>query len=308
MAERDETSPRVSVIIPVFNDADRLRICLEALESQTFADPFEIIVVDNDSSDEPDAVVASSPRAQLLREPRRSSYAARNRGAAAARGEVLAFIDSDCIPGPDWLLSGVRCLEASPEPAFVGGEVDAFPQDPDRPTAVELYETVHAFPMKRYLEELSFAGAGNLFITAAVFEAVGGFNGSLKSNGDREFGERACRAGVRPVYSADARVTHPARRSFEEMRTKNRRRIEGAEALRALGTATSGTRLRRIAKRALLPPVRSTLRNLPKLEPQTARSKLLYFGSRLAIHYTSTYYEARTLLHRRREGRRQHAG
>ena len=93
----------VSVIIPVLNDAPRLRTCLDALESQTFDLPFEVLVVNNGSSDDPASVLRAFPAARLLHEQQRSSYAARNTGVRQARGEVLAFTDSDCIPAEDWL-------------------------------------------------------------------------------------------------------------------------------------------------------------------------------------------------------------
>lgn len=287
------TCPRVSVIIPVLDDAVRLATCLAALEQQSFARGFEILVVDNGSSDDPEAVVVTSRRARLLREPQRSSYAARNLGVSVARGDILAFTDSDCVPARDWLERGVRHVEQAAGAVFVGGPVDTFMRDPDRPTAAELYEAIHAFPQRRYMETLSFSVTANLLVTRRVFGTFGGFNGSLESGGDWEWGQRARQAGVRPVYADDVRVAHPSRRTIAEMSRKNRRRFAGDAHLRALGEAPPR---RFVLRRIAQPPVRSTARNLRRLEPPTARSKVLYAAARMLVHYSSAYHEARTLL------------
>lgn len=85
--------------IPHLNDLPRLRACLAALERQTYpTDRYEVLVVDNGSDGEVAAAVAAFPHAVLAREERRSSYAARNRGLSLARGAIIAFTDSDCIP------------------------------------------------------------------------------------------------------------------------------------------------------------------------------------------------------------------
>src|SRR5215216_464513 len=131
-------APFVSVIVPVFNDAVRLRTCLEALVEQTFPrHRFEIIVVDNGSDQPLDGLVAELPRARLTVEPRPGSYAARNRGIALSRGDILAFTDSDCLPAPAWLECGVRSLTEDENCGLVGGHIEVVFSNPDRPGAVE---------------------------------------------------------------------------------------------------------------------------------------------------------------------------
>ena len=86
----------VSVIIPVFNDAERLKICLTALEKQTYPqDYYEVIVVDNGSDENLENVVKQFTQAKLAYYPELGSYAARNHGIALAKGEILAFTDAD---------------------------------------------------------------------------------------------------------------------------------------------------------------------------------------------------------------------
>src|ERR1041385_8126335 len=102
----------VSVIIPVWNDPERLTKCLDALRKQTYpAHSYEIIVVDNGSAVPVDRVVASYGHARVVHEQRVGSYAARNSGLKVARGQVIAFTDADCLPAPDWIEKGVAHLK-----------------------------------------------------------------------------------------------------------------------------------------------------------------------------------------------------
>jgi glycosyltransferase involved in cell wall biosynthesis len=279
----------VSVIIPVRNDAAGLRRCLEALGRQSFQEPFEILVVDNGSSDRPS--VEGERRARLLFEPRPSSYAARNTAAATARGDILAFIDSDCLPAPDWLERGVHAAVEAGDRSYVGGRVDVFARDPQAPTAAELYDLVHAFPQRAYVERHSFSGAGNLFVSRQVFDRVGPFDAELISSGDFEWGQRARAAGIEVHYADDVRVGHPARRSIRELGTKVRRLHAGAAQLRALPG-----RPQLPADdlwRSLRPPLRSTVQNFSKLEPASLRSNVLYAGAAFLIHYLHAYERLR---------------
>ena len=114
--------PHVSVIVPVLNDEDGLRRCLDALMAQSTTHRFEVIVVDNGSRDETVAVATSHPIKPSVRtEHRRGSYAARNAGIQAARAPLLAFTDADCEPGPGWLDQGIAALQ---EADAAGGRID----------------------------------------------------------------------------------------------------------------------------------------------------------------------------------------
>ena len=98
------SQPLISVIVPHLNQAEQLRRCLESLRRQTYpVEHFEIIVVDNGSKALPTAEVGEHPNAKLEREATPGPGPARNRGVAVARGNVLAFIDADCIADQGWL-------------------------------------------------------------------------------------------------------------------------------------------------------------------------------------------------------------
>src|SRR5206468_4590408 len=93
--------PRISVIVCTYNGARTIRDCLEALERLTYAD-YEVIVVDDGSTDTT-AAIARRYNCRLIQTENRGLASARNTGLRAARGEIVAYIDDDAYPDPDWL-------------------------------------------------------------------------------------------------------------------------------------------------------------------------------------------------------------
>jgi glycosyltransferase involved in cell wall biosynthesis len=95
---------KFSVIVPVYNTAEYLENCIAALLAQDYPrEDFEILLVDNNSTDRSPEILRSAPGIRALSQPKQGSYAARNCAIAEARGEYLAFTDSDCMPVPGWL-------------------------------------------------------------------------------------------------------------------------------------------------------------------------------------------------------------
>lgn len=234
------TLPFVSVIIPVFNDAERLKICLQALEQQTYPQQFyEVIVVDNASDSEQNisGVVAEFARSIAAYESVPGSYAARNKGIALAKGDVIAFTDADCIPAADWLEAGVACLQEN-RCGLVAGKISIFFEDDRQITPVELYESITAFPQQKLLELRHFGATANLFTFRQVIAAVGGFDADLKSGGDIEWGQRVFNRGYKQVYSDAAVVRHPARRSFKQLYRRTIRLVGGAHDLQRQQTSS----------------------------------------------------------------------
>ena len=231
----DPQYPFVSVIIPVFNDEEGLKLCLAALSRQTYGrSRYEIIVVDN-GSDQPEAVkaaIGSDDRVVLTRELTPGSYAARNQGLALATGEIIAFTDADCIPAPTWLEAGVQQLTEVSNCGLVAGQIQMFVRNPDRPTMVELYESVMALPQQMFLEKHHYGATANVFTTRQVIEQVGGFDADLKSSGDLEWGQRVYAHGYQQVYAASALVQHPTQASFRDFYTRTRRLAGGHYDLR----------------------------------------------------------------------------
>lgn len=200
---------KFSVIIPTYNDWPRLMKCLYALENQTLnKDCFEVIVVNNNESEIIPVDVALPFQNQVVHESMPGSYAARNKGVALARGDVLVFTDSDCIPDKDWLVNVEKYFE-EPTCDLVGGRIQVFqPQNGNK--YGYLYDHLTAFQQHKNVP----AGRGvtaNLFVKKSVFEAVGGFDSSIKSGGDWDFTLRCMEMGFRMIYGEDVLVLHPAR-------------------------------------------------------------------------------------------------
>src|SRR2546423_9995020 len=118
--------PVVSIVVP-FRDASRyVGRCLRALESQLpLGGDYEIVMVDNGSTDDSAAIVARSQRARLVSEHKPGAYAARNRGVAVAGGAVIAFTDADCEPRPDWLREIAATLSDPAVAVVVGARLPA---------------------------------------------------------------------------------------------------------------------------------------------------------------------------------------
>lgn len=212
-----ERPARVSVVIPHLNQPDFLARCLASLAAMT-VQPTEIIVVDNGSGTLPQEICDGFSGVTLLREPTPGPGPARNRGVAQASQDILAFIDADCLAHPDWLSAACRSFE-DPNLVILGGDVRIARTDSERMTALEAYESVYAYRMDRYIAREGFTGTGNLIVRRSVLDAVGPFAG-LNVAEDRDWGQRATKAGYPITYVADMIVFHPARQTFDELRTK----------------------------------------------------------------------------------------
>jgi len=225
------SEPVVSVIVPVWNNASGLATCLAALRGQNYPpEKLDLIVVDNGSDT---ALQGAEAAADILwiREPVPGSYRARNRGMEEARGMILAFTDSDCVPSPDWVSAGVRRIATMANPGFLAGAVDVVPRDPASPTLVERFEMVLAFPQESYVRRGHFGATANLFTTIDVVRSVGPFREDLLSGGDAEWGHRVHATGRQLVYAGEVRVSHPARSTFRELMRKARRVAGGTVQL-----------------------------------------------------------------------------
>ncbi len=216
--------PFVSVIIPVYNDARRLSSCLAALEQQTYpSHRYEIIVIDNGSDPEENLtdLAHSFDHVILTQEQIPGSYAARNKGLTLAKGDIIAFTDSDCIPQPDWLEHGAQYLTNHPDCGLVAGRIDMFTQQPERATAIELYDqVVLGFPQELLIATHKIAMTANVFTRRSIIEEVGNFRSDLRSAGDGEWAQRVYKAGYKHHYMPQACVGHPARDTLKALTTR----------------------------------------------------------------------------------------
>ncbi len=225
--------PFVSVIVPVYNDAQRIGKCIESLLNQTYPrEKYEILIIDNGSTDETRDVVKKYPVTLLIEDKIQSSYGARNKGIKNVQGEVIAFTDSDCIPADEWIENGVANLSKTENCGLVAGEIDIFFRKPSTPNAVELYDSIFGFNQKQCIEKYRYGCTANVFTSKKVIENVGIFNDVLKSSGDYEWGRRVYSFGYKQVYADNTRIAHPARCSFGELYQRIVRITGGGNDLR----------------------------------------------------------------------------
>jgi glycosyltransferase involved in cell wall biosynthesis len=208
-AAHGRAAPSVSVVIPVHNGSARLPSLLDALAWQTAPkDAFEVIFVDDASTDGTAELIRDSATAEVVVSPRRGgAYAARNRGLARARADIVAFTDSDCIPAPNWIATGLAEIVRTGAD-LLAGRVDV-PLG-DRPSVAALVDAWRFLDQRRWVRQ-NFAATANLWVRQEVFRRVGPFSDDLISGGDGEFGRRATRSGAKLLYEDRLIVSHPPR-------------------------------------------------------------------------------------------------
>lgn len=208
--------PKLSIILPTFNRATVLGRALTALLRQT-AEPasYEVVVIDNNSSDNTAAVAASftDPRIRLLSEPRQGLSYARNAGVDAARGEMVAFTDDDVEAAPDWVETILDLLARDSEIDGVGGRVLPVwecgrPQWLTREhwAPLGLQDHGHAPTTFDRQHPIGLIGA-NVAFRRGVFDRIGAFSPAVQrvkngigSTEDHEFLTRLYGAGGRMLY------------------------------------------------------------------------------------------------------------
>ena len=203
-----ETLPSISVIVPVWNRVSELDACVSSLVALNYPPSrLEIIVVD-DASSPPVSIGLKDVRVKLAVSPVHGGAAhARNLGCRIAKGEFVAFIDSDCVARSDWLKELVAYV---PEPGIVGGVVN-HPRD----TNIDRYENVRS-PLYlgrigRRLDlgpEFTYLPTCNMLVSRKLFEEIGGFDESLPIGEDVDLTWKAALHGGCVRYVPTGEVKH----------------------------------------------------------------------------------------------------
>jgi len=196
---------RISIIVPARNAAATLPALLDAVAALDVPEgtTVETILVDDHSTDGTPELAAVHPASvTVIHSAGHGPAAARNKGSALARGEILAFTDADCAPTPGWLLAGLAALDAGAD--MVQGAVSPPPG-------------IHVGPFDRTVrvgQPTHLYETANLLVRRATFDALGGFESWLGTTTEKELGEdawlgwRAVRSGARVAFAADAEVHH----------------------------------------------------------------------------------------------------
>lgn len=199
--------PMVSVVIPAFNAGGRITRLLDSLEAQHYPrERYEVIVVDNDSQDDTRKRVAEYPVLLLSETRRRNPGTARNTGVQQARGEVIAFIDADCIATPDWIAEAVKVIQTQ-KADLVAGNIRWQYSTPRG--AAEIFDSLVHLRNDIHIRA-NTAVTANLVVRSAVFEKTGLFP-EWKAAEDYLFCLRAAAAGFRMVFGPAVVVLHETR-------------------------------------------------------------------------------------------------
>lgn len=202
------TPPFFSVIVPTYRRPERLAACLRALAGLDYPrERFEVIVVDDGGGATLDGAPATIDLT-LVTQAHAGPAAARNTGAARARGEYLAFTDDDCTPEAGWL-RGLAAHAVAGSDRLVGGRtVNALPDNPYSSATQLLLDYLYEWGARH--GDDGFFASNNVAAPTALFRARGGFDTGfpLAAGEDRELCHRWLREGGRLIYAPDAVVRH----------------------------------------------------------------------------------------------------
>ena len=221
-----KTPCSVTVVVPVRNRELTIQPLLESLQKLDYdRNKVEVIVVDGNSTDKTREIVKKYP-VKLVVEKRKGLNLARNTGIKCAKGEIVAFTDSDCRVPPNWITKIVENFK-DPRVSCVGGSAKALDSDFISQYADNSIVRLMPFFMKR--EELEkvkpffrHPAGCNMAFRRKVAEEVGYFDENIQYGFDEvEFADRICRAGYKMILDPDVLVWHKHRSTFREFLKQN---------------------------------------------------------------------------------------
>lgn len=190
---------KISVIVPFYNEEKHLPRCIQSLTSQTLPKSYyELIFIDNKSTDNSKTIVKNHPQIKLLYEHKPNAYLARNKAIQIATGNILAFTDADCAPTPNWLESIYTHISSHPFSIVTSDRHFNTPHSSN----LKLLEIFENFKTKTTIthssRQLHSAPTNNLAAHKRVFVEFGLF-ADLPLSGDIEFVQRVLQRS--PIYS-----------------------------------------------------------------------------------------------------------
>lgn len=201
----DETTPFVSIIIPVYNAEKTVGDCLKSVYTSTYTD-FEVVVVDDNSTDDSLNIVNQFP-CKIIRMAENSGPAsARNRGAEASRGEILFFLDSDIIIERNTLEQIVKSFRSKHN---ITALFCSYQKNTISSNFYSQYKNfVHHYTHQNSFEDAATFCGGFGAIKREPFFKFAGFDENYRSLEDMEFGYRLYKAGCKIYLNKEIQVTH----------------------------------------------------------------------------------------------------
>ena len=215
---------QASVIVPAYNAASTIATCIESLLAQRTADTFEIVVVDDGSTDDTAEIARRYSEVKILQPPNRGAAAARNLGALEARGHVLCMIDADCVATPGWLAA----LEAAIRAGADGAKGTLLSKQKEVVARFTQLEYEDRYDRMDPARPIDFIDTGSAAYRRDLFLKVGGFDENLVEDEDQELSFRLAERGGNLRFVPEAKVYHRhpttplayARRKFDIGRWK----------------------------------------------------------------------------------------
>lgn len=209
--------PYVSVIIPSFNSEDMISQCLEKILDQSYPkERYEVIVVDNASTDNSPAIIKTFP-VKYLYEPQKGPSAARNAGISQAKGEYLLFIDSDCLAEKDLIenhiLAHIRWKEKDPAVKVVGGGIRGINKN-YWAMCDNFCSWYQNHPGLAPRLEDGHLPTANLSVDRGIFKEAGFFDETLLYGEDLMFCRKVIQRGYKIFFEPKAVIAHINRTSF----------------------------------------------------------------------------------------------
>lgn len=203
------SQPVVSVVVPTRNRAAYLEVALESLAAQDLEEPWEVIVVDDASGDSTSAVAARAGVAYLREAAPRGANAARNRGAQAARSDLVALIDDDVRAPAEWLRALVDGARRYPSGDAFGGPIRASFEGPTPGGCGRERPPITTLDLGAHDSDALLVWSANMLVRRRALDLAGPFAEELPTGGDEEeWLHRLHAAGGRVVYLADAALDH----------------------------------------------------------------------------------------------------
>ncbi len=204
--------PFISIIVPMYNEGEKIRRCIEALMQQSYPKAlYEVIVVSDGCTDNSEEIIkgimSSSPGTplRLVRQKNQGAGAARNFGVQYAKGEILLFIDSDCKAAGNWIEEMLRpllqCGVSGVQGAYRTEQTDLTPLF----SQIEFEERYEKLSSTKYVD---FIGSFSAAYRRDIFERHGGFDTMLTMNEDVDFAFRVSSTGEKLFFNPDAVVYH----------------------------------------------------------------------------------------------------
>lgn len=209
--------PKISIIIPVFNDFSAIQETLKSLKNQTAStELFEIIVVDNGSSDGSVEWLNTQKDITFLQELTflGSPYSCRNRGIEIAKGEIIVLLDSTCVPSNEFVEQGWKFYEQTNSELFGGNVLFDFE---NKPTLGKMYDSITNVQMRHSIETKQEAKTANLWVNKSLFSQFGMFIEGVRSGEDVRWTKSCTSQGINISYCETCVVYKYARGLYELM-------------------------------------------------------------------------------------------